>query len=115
MNPAPWNQLADQNERKIAHLAQITRNGPAKALVIAHHCSQWNAEEIVSEIYSRSTGKHSEDWEAWRCPECGQVHLGTEAALDCCAEAAEEDFGEYDEELGVSDDNWACGTLDPST
>jgi len=40
--------------------------------------------EIVSQIYSASTGKPSPDWEAWECPECGTAHLGQERALECC-------------------------------
>lgn len=120
MKTAHWTQLESQDDRKVAHLAAIARidtlYGGAKALRIARHCSKWNAMEVVSDVYSRSTGKHSRQWEAWECPECEQVHLGMESAENCCAFHAEYyDDGPQEEELGVSDDNWACGTLDPET
>lgn len=125
MKTSHWTQLESQSDRKVAHLAAIARidtiYGGAKALRIARHCSKWNAMEIVSDVYSRSTGKHSRQWEAWECPECGQVYLGMESAENCCAYDASEDAGLFSdecgdlEESGVSDDNWACGTLDPET
>jgi rubrerythrin len=114
-----WTQLENQDDRKVAHIAAIARidtiHGGARALTIARHCSKWDAESVVSDVYSRSTGKHSQQFEAWECPECGQTHLGIEAAESCCAFSEEYDDACEVEELGVSDDNWACGTLDVET
>lgn len=122
MKTAPWTQLDEQDDRKRAHLAAIARcdtiHGGAKAMVIARKCSKWNAAEIVADVYGASTGKHSRQWEAWECPDCGAVRLGFAEAEDCCADFRDDD-GEFAcddrEEMGISDDNWACGTLDPET
>ena len=121
--PAPWDHLTCQDERKIAHLAAIARcdtiNGGARAMVIARKCSRWDAAGVVSCVYGQSTGRHSHEHEAWECPECGNVLLGIEAAETCCAyEVSDYTDGEMEgemEECGISDDNWACGTLDPET
>ena len=122
----PWTALERQEERKVAHLAAIARvdtvYGGARALTIARKCSAWDATSVVSSVYGASTGKHSAYYEAWACPECGTVHLGIDSAEDCCAfaqEAAEEaEYLRREEDpgdVGISDDNWACGTLDPNT
>jgi rubrerythrin len=99
--PAKWTALESQDERKVAHLAAIARMdtvfGGARALTIARKCTAWNAAEVVADVYSRSTGKHSEQFEAWECPECGTVHLGFEAAADCCAFEAMELHAEISE------------------
>ena len=77
---------------EIAKLAQIARldtiNGGARALVIAKEKPE--LAYIVSDVYSLSTGKHSENFEAWECPECGCAHLGKEAAFSCCACVSED-------------------------
>jgi rubrerythrin len=79
-------------DRSIAHMAAIARNdtfdGGAKALVYAARLermrSQINYDEVVSSVYSASTGNWSTEYEAWECPECGNAHLGQERAAECC-------------------------------
>lgn len=80
------------SEREIAKLAAIALNdtydGRARALVLAdNEIDGYDPHEVVSDIYSRSTGQPSRQWEAWECPECGQAHLGIEAAFECCRES----------------------------
>jgi rubrerythrin len=98
---ANWTALENQDDRKVAHLAAIawadTMNGGARAMAIARKCTAWNAAEVVADVYSRSTGKHSQQYEAWECPECGTVHLGFESAADCCAFEAEDLHAEISE------------------
>lgn len=90
MKTASCTQLASHDDYKVARLAAIARcdtiHGGARATVIARHCSRWDAQSIVADVYSRSTGKWSAEYEAWECPECGTAHLGQEAALRCCAQ-----------------------------
>lgn len=85
------NQLSDREQRACAKLARIARGdtifGGAKAMVIAKrarnmHC-QFPALNVVSDVYSASNYSCG-DWGAYECPECGQAHLGTEAAYACC-------------------------------
>lgn len=84
--------LTDKNDRKAAMLAfqarQDTVFGGTAALSDAKRMkgSHYDWCEIVSHVYSRSTGKPCPIWEAWECPECGQAHLGQEAALNCCSD-----------------------------
>jgi hypothetical protein len=124
--PAPWRNLDNQDDRKIAHLAAIARNdtihGGARAMVIARQCSKWDAAAIVADVYILSTGKHSRHYEAWECPDCGAVHLGMDNAEECCA-FSDDDTPSGDLEMAyaendgdcISDDNWANGTIDPNT
>ena len=87
-----------EGARTLATLAAQARidtlYGGAKALVIAERLERMGtrlpALEVVSSVYSASTGKHSEQWEAWECLECGAVHLGSEAAMQCCAPVLED-------------------------
>ena len=114
---AKWNDLDSQDDRKVAHIAAIARadtiHGGARAMVIARKCSQWDALEVVAAVYGASTGKHSRHYEAWECPECGQVHLGMDNADECCAFDGDGCGEEYADDMEcVSDDNWACGTLE---
>lgn len=126
--PCSWKELESQEDRKRAHLAAIARNdcvfGGAKALVIARKCSKWDAQAIVNAVYAESGGATGQRWrsrlEAHECRECGQAWVNLDAALNCCEEAPDDEDGpylddEYEEELGVSDDNWACGTLEVDT
>ncbi len=81
--------LENKHERACARLARIARNdtvfGGARALTIANRCKYKKipADVIVSDVYHRSNYSCGE-WGAYECPECGQTHLGTEAALNCC-------------------------------
>ena len=99
--PAHWTKLSDPAERATARLATIARHdtlyGNAKALVVAKDGyfndeateevpDEVDARAIVSDVYSASTGKPHPVHEAWECQECGQVHLGKEAAMKCCGE-----------------------------
>lgn len=88
-------ELSDREERAVARLAQKARldtiDGGASALVLAqradhmgwHSCGR-SALEVVSIVYSASTGRHHTDLEAWECPECGNACLGMDAAMACC-------------------------------
>jgi hypothetical protein len=96
-NPA---QLYDRHDRACAKLARIARgdtiHGGARAMVLAKRLEAMHtairdhsgvpAMEIVSDVYSASNYSCGE-WGAYECPECGSVHLGTSAALQCCAES----------------------------
>jgi len=91
-------ELTDRSERATAKLARIARGntylGGASALVIAKRLERMGCKfpalECVSDIYSRSNGSLGE-YGAYKCPECGCVHLGQSAALNCCAESDFED------------------------
>ena len=81
-------------ERACAKLAQIARHdtifGGARALVLAKRMDARKgatvpANGIVSDVYAASNYSCGE-WGAYACPECGQSHLGTEAAYRCCQE-----------------------------
>ena len=91
IKPAHYSTLSGE-EMEIAKLAQVARldtiNGGARAFVLAKKMP--NLEWVVSDVYSRSTGKHSTTLEAWECPECGQSYLGQEKVFACCAEIGEE-------------------------
>lgn len=96
MNIANWDELSSPHEQACARLALIARgdtiNGGARALVLAKRSrlKSFPAEQIVGDIYSASTGKHSKEWEPWQCDECGQAHLGQHAAFVCCKEEDED-------------------------
>ncbi len=91
LKEANWRKLHDPHERACCKLANIARHdtihGGAKALVIAKRLygmgSKIPADEIVGDVYSASNYSCGE-WGAYECPECGSVHLGTEAAHKCC-------------------------------
>jgi hypothetical protein len=94
MNPTPakFSALHDRNDRAVARLAARARRdtvwGGASAMVLACRADalgvQFSARSIVADVYSASTGKHHPEHEAWHCPECDSVHLGKDAALQCC-------------------------------
>ena len=85
MKTAHYSTLTGENQ-KIARLAGLARldtiHGGAAALVLAEKTPSlaW----VVSQVYSESTGRHSKTLEAWECPECGNAHLGQDAAFQCC-------------------------------
>ncbi len=93
MKPAHYTQLEDHESRSIAHMAARARcdtiGGGALALVYGKRLermgSRLNLLAVASDVYSRSTGRHSREFEAWECPECGCVHLGQDNAAKCCA------------------------------
>ena len=82
-----------REDRASASLAWIaTANtvfGGASAMVIAKRLERLGssvpASDIVSDVYGDSTGSVHRRWGVWECPECGSVHLGQEAAAQCCA------------------------------
>lgn len=82
--------LENTHERACAKLARIAKSdtiwGGFRANMIAKRATlkKFPAEQIVGDVYSASTGKHSLIWEAWECPECGKACLGEEAAINCC-------------------------------
>ena len=96
-----WKRLPrGSSERAIAKLAHIanvnTVQGGASALVKANRALAMglpHADEMADAVdatYSASTGKPSPAHSAWECRECGSVHLGQEAADECCADVTEE-------------------------
>lgn len=100
MKTASYRELTDHNERSIAHMAARARCdtlfGGALAMVYGKRLERMGSKldllSVASDVYSRSTGKHSPDYEAWECPECGSVHLGQDNAAKCCQELSECDF-----------------------
>jgi hypothetical protein len=94
MKTTSWRRLRSRDERAQAKLALIARNdtvfGGAKAMVVARRLknmgSQLDLEGIVSDVYSASDWTVTPRWMALECPECGMVHLGMEAAQECCRE-----------------------------
>lgn len=98
----PAKRLADRHERGCARLARIatsdTINGGARALRIAARLERMGSpipgDEIVSSVYSASTGRADPTWSAFECPECGSAHMGVDAALQCCA-PTEDDYDDY--------------------
>ena len=92
-------RLTDPYERACARLARMARSdtvfGGCRALMIAKRMdkrkgAQVPAVEIVSAVYAASNYGCGE-WGAYECPECGQAHLGTQAAYACCQEREEFD------------------------
>lgn len=94
------NCLEDRFSRACARLAMRatldTLYGGALAAVYAKRLSAMGssipANDIVSDIYSRSTGTASERWGAWACNECGSVYLGIENAAQCCTSDEDWDY-----------------------
>lgn len=90
---------AERNTAKLAAKARVnTIYGGASALRLARHCERLgvkfidgvSAREVVSDVYSRSTGETSATFEGWECPECGSACLGIELALACCGMESED-------------------------
>jgi len=84
--------LTDRHERTLARLERRARAdtlfGGALASVYADRLTglfgDLEYNEVVSSVYSASTGRPDRRWTAFACPECGQTHLGEESALKCC-------------------------------
>lgn len=87
--PGSPDNLEDDDEMGIARFSERARadtiGGGAGALCLAKELV-----EVVNDVYSRSTGKTSEKYGAWECRECGETHLGKEAADQCCNEGEDE-------------------------
>lgn len=101
MNPRPtvakskWNTLArdDRARVRLAHMASgDTFSGSARALLLAKRLQRMGAGfwplEVVSQVYSSSSGTADAVFGAWECYECGSVHVGRSAADACCQEEA---------------------------
>ena len=91
---------ADRAVAKIANIANVnTVLGGASAMVKADRAVAMglpNADRLsdaVSEVYGRSSGRVPDDLAVCACPECGQWHLGADAAAECCA-PSDDDFGD---------------------
>ena len=91
LKAASWSELRDRHERdiaRIAHMALVdTIFGGPKALVYAKRLKDMGGrdlEYVVNDVYSASSGNASVRHSAWECPECGNPHLGQEAARNCC-------------------------------
>jgi hypothetical protein len=91
--PTSANNLSNKYERACARLAAKARAntlwGGESAFQIAKRANNLSfiglpALVIVGDIYSASTGKRSEAWEAWECDDCGCAHLGRRKAMECC-------------------------------
>lgn len=84
--------IQDRTDRAIAKLARIARNdcifGGAKAIVIANRLDAMNsnidAQQIVSDVYTKCSGNTPDEYIPSICSECGQTVLGIEAALNHC-------------------------------
>ena len=82
--------------RAIARLANIATSdtifGGARALTLAQRLdamgAEFNAQDIVADVYGASIGRTLPQYKVCRCPECGQTHLGEDYAYQCCAERA---------------------------
>ena len=89
-----WKDLSEPRDRACAKLALIARHdtihGGAKAMVLEKRLlamgSSIPAREIVGDVYAASNWTVTRQWGAYECPDCGQVHLGEERALECCSE-----------------------------
>ena len=91
-----WNNLPQGVDRMLAKIATMANNdtwgGGCNALMIADRALALglpHAREMrdaVSLVYSTSSGRVPDGLAVWECPECGQWHLGDEAAASCCAQ-----------------------------
>lgn len=101
---APYTAFARRSpERSTVRLARIATGntilGGCSALVLAKHADRLgvkfmdgvSAREIVADVYSRSTGRESEQFGGWECPECGCAHVGRDNAFKCCSESQEDE------------------------
>ncbi|KKL56517.1 hypothetical protein LCGC14_2244630 [marine sediment metagenome] len=101
MRPTPvqFDQLPEGSERETARVATRATNdtigGGFDAVILAREkdergeapCDGVSSFEcIVASVYSQSTGRHSELYQAWECPECGSVHVGFTSAMSCCCD-----------------------------
>ena len=84
------------DDRLTAHVAARARldtiYGGCKALVLAKRLKRMkgtDVDHIIGDVYASSTGEFSHKHEGWECPECGQAHLGQEAAFKCCQQGEE--------------------------
>ena len=93
---ASWKQLpkgsTDRAIAKIAHIANgNTWHGGVSAMVKADRAramglpSARDLQSAVADVYSTSSGKTPDHLTPFECPECGSVHLGRDAASECCA------------------------------
>lgn len=95
--------IHDRTERGAAKLARIARNdcvfGGAKAMVIADRLdgmgSAIDAQQVVSDVYTKCNGNTPADYRASVCPECGTTVLGEEAALNHCFNGFDDDNYDY--------------------
>ena len=99
MKTGSWRNLqgADRAIARIAHIANVnTVLGGASALVKAERAMAMGLPhasdmlDAVSDVYSRSSGHVPGHLAVVECPECGQWHLGEEAAANCCAPCDDE-------------------------
>lgn len=68
----------------------LRRVNRIRSLFGARAADEW--ESIVADVYHASTGRPHPTYGAWECPECGQHHVGLEAAAQCCASDDEEEW-----------------------
>lgn len=85
-------------ERKLVQFARRavndTWNGGASALYDAKRAHYYiidEAVDVVSQVYSASTGKVPDHLDAWECGECGCVHYGIDGAVSCCQQEIEDE------------------------
>lgn len=88
--------LTDSGQRAIAKIAVRANNntvlGGFSAAIIAKRMQSMglpsanDCMDAVSLTYSQSSGNVPDQYAAYQCGECGQVHLGIEPANMCCGD-----------------------------
>jgi hypothetical protein len=81
-----------------------TYNGTARMLTRAKRSPVPEALDVVSAVYSASSGRVPSDLDAWECGECGTVHYGIADAGACCGPDLD-DFADLDDEQEDDDDD----------
>lgn len=71
----------------------IARRAVALRLPLGH-----DMLSAVSNVYATSSGRVPDAYAVCECSECGQVHVGTDAAYACCACADETSEDEIPED-----------------
>lgn len=95
-----------RDQLSMAHMAVVAMNdcwnGGAKAMVLARRLANMGSkidyDAIVGDAYANSRGM-ARNYLPYECQECGCIHLGIDAANECCQP-------EWDEE--DDRDEWDC-------
>ena len=88
MNRSNKLHLLPRSDRRLVLYARLANNdtwhGGFQAMQKAEHSGDVDAQNIVDEVYSSSTGRVPSHLDAFECDECGSVHRGLENAQNCC-------------------------------
>ena len=96
--PGSWQDL-EGNERSIAQLAEAVRQDVFDNGTRRHYASGGDVDRSAVEANGfTNNGNTSRLYAAWQCDECGQTHLGFEAAAECCTDDLEVDDIDDEEE-----------------